>query len=507
MKKFFSKLLSRMAITIFLIAVQAAWLLYFFLVLLQSAPWISTTLTIASLFLIVYIINKNENPAYKMGWLILVALLPILGATMYFAFGNKRPARKMRSKLQTELEITRPLLKQQNDILPKMDSRAASTAEYVSKYGPYPVWQNTDTRYFPVGDDMYEVMLETLENAKHYIFLEYFIIARDGMWEKILEILQRKAAEGLDVRLIYDDMGSIDLLPAKYASKMEKNGIKCLAFNPFVPIVSLAVNHRDHRKIMVIDGHTAFNGGINIADEYINQRDRFGHWKDSGVILHGDAVWNFTLMFLEIWNAFKKTDSNYDVFRPHAHHESAFSGDGFVQPFGDSPFDDEPVAENVYIDILSQAQDYVYIFTPYLIISNELQTALCLASKRGIDVRLVTPGIPDKKIVYRLTRSYYKPLLQAGVKIYEYTPGFLHSKSFVSDDKIAVVGTINMDYRSLYLHFECGTLLYNTKSIISLKNDALNTFAVSREVQEGNCSVGFFGNIINAILRIFAPLL
>ena len=337
--------------------------------------------------------------------------------------------------------------------------------------------------------------------------MEYFIVEEGRMWNSILEILEEKARAGLDVRFLYDDLGTVSLLPPGYDRKLEAKGIRCMAFNPFIPLWSLVMNNRDHRKITVIDGHTAFSGGVNLADEYINEKERFGHWKDTGFMLKGEAVWNYTVMFLQMWNAFRRTDAGYDAFRPECFHPEPFSSDGFVQPYGDSPLDEEIAAENVYLNILNQARDYVYIFTPYLIIDHEMDTALCLAAKRGVDVRIVTPGIPDKKVIFQLTRSYYPSLLRAGVRIYEYAPGFLHAKSYVCDDETAVVGTINMDYRSLYLHFECGTLFYRNSIVADVKEDYLRTLEKCREIGLKDTRQGFFGSLFCAVLRVLAPLL
>ena len=337
--------------------------------------------------------------------------------------------------------------------------------------------------------------------------MEFFIVGEGKMWNSILKVLEEKAAAGVDVRFIYDDFGCVSLLPPAYSLILESKGIKSFAFNRFIPLWSLVMNNRDHRKIAVIDGHTAFSGGVNLADEYINEKVRFGHWKDTGFMLKGEAVWNYTVMFLRMWNAHRHTDESYEAFRPHVWHPEAFEGQGFIQPYSDSPLDDERLGENVYLNILNRAKDYVYIFTPYLIVDHEMQTALCLAAKRGVDVRIMTPGIPDKKTIFQLTRSYYPVLLKAGVRIYEYTPGFLHAKSFVCDDEAAVVGTINMDYRSLYLHFECGTFFYQNPLVMDVKRDSLTTMEKGREIALSDTRQGFFGSLFCAVLRVFSPLL
>lgn len=511
MKKLLKFMGSRMFITGILILLQIGWILVWYLRLTKYVHWISVLFTVLGFLAAVYIINKNENPAYRLAWILLISVFPALGGLLYLSIGNKRPTRKMRKRIEEEQAKRLPLHVQKPEVVDALwakDPRAAATFRYVWDKGNYPVWTRTQTQYYPVGEELFEAMLEALEKAEHYIFLEYFILAEGNMWSRILEILERKVQQGVDVRVIYDDFGCLSYIPAGYDRQLEKKGIKCIAFNPFVPIVSAVMNNRDHRKIMVVDGHVAFSGGVNIGDEYINEKMRFGHWKDTGFRLEGDGVWNMTLMFLEMWNAFRPTDETYEAFYPHQYHLGEFETDGFVQPFSDSPLDEETLAENVYMEMLAQATDYVYIFTPYLVIDNEMQTALCTAAKRGVDVRLVTPGIPDKKVVFRLTRSHYQPLLEAGVRIYEYAPGFLHAKSFVCDDKLAVVGTINMDYRSLYLHFECGTLFYGSQLITQLKADCLDVFGQSREIHKNESGrSGLFREIGNAVLRVLAPLL
>lgn len=354
---------------------------------------------------------------------------------------------------------------------------------------------------------MYEQMLKDLKSARHYIFLEYFIITEGSMWNEILDVLLKKVQEGVEVRLIYDDFGSLGRIPDQYYKMLEKSGIKAMAFNPLVPFVSAVMNNRDHRKIMVIDGHTAYNGGINLSDEYINRIHPHGHFKDTGVRYHGEAVWNFTLMFLEMWNAFRPEDKNFGPYMPHVYHPEPFRGKGYVQPFSDSPLDDETVAENVYLELIQQAERYVDIYTPYLAIDNEMQTALCMAAKRGVTVRLLIPAITDARMTHMLTHSYLESLIQSGVHVYEYTPGFVHAKSFVVDDKLAVIGTINMDYRSLYLHFECGALHYETDAVAQLRQDTESTFRQSREMTLEDCHKGFFHTLFYAVLRVFAPLM
>ena len=345
---------------------------------------------------------------------------------------------------------------------------------------------------------------------KHYIYIEYFIINDGVMWRTILDILERKAKEGVDVRLIYDGFGCLTTLPNRYDKILQEKGIKCVIFNPFRPILNIVQNNRDHRKICVIDGKTGFTGGINLADEYINQKERFGHWKDTAVMLKGEAVWNMTVMFMHMWSVVNgsRTPMEHELHMPHRYHPEAFEEDGFVQPYSDTPLDGEVLGENVYLNIINRARKYVYICTPYLIIDNEMMTALCLAAKSGVDVRIMTPGVPDKKMVFLLTQSYYEQLLEAGVRVYEYQPGFLHAKSFVCDDEIAVVGTINLDYRSLYLHFENGVWFYKNKVVADIFQDFKETLNYCDPINIEFCkNRNILVRGFQSILRLLAPLL
>lgn len=507
MNKLLKKVFSRTVVTALLIVIQVAWLAALLLQLGNSLPAIQTVLRILSLVAILFVIKSDMNPSYKIGWILLIAVLPILGGLMYVIFGNKRPTKNMREMLRAQLEKSAEYLGTQESITGELDGGAAGLFKYLEGSAGYPTAKNTTVRYYRVGEEMYADLLPELEKAEKFIFLEYFIIRPGEMWDGVLEILKRKAAAGVDVRIIYDDMGCIDILPANYNTTLEGWGIRTMAFNRFVPAVSLVMNNRDHRKITVIDGKVGFTGGINISDEYINVKERFGHWKDTGLMLKGPGVFNLTLMFLEMWNAFNKDGDRYAEFIPDSFEECGSADDGYVLSFSDSPLDNESVGESVYTDMLYQAKDYIYITTPYLAIDSELQTALCMAAKRGVDVRMITPGIPDKKLVYRLTRSYYPTLLRAGVKIYEYTPGFIHAKSFVCDDKLCVVGTINMDYRSLYLHFECGTLMYNNPEIKQVKKDDLETMEKCRKVELSDMKTNFLGELFDSFLRSVAPLL
>ena len=402
-----------------------------------------------------------------------------------------------------------PLMLQQ---LKAENPRAAHQAHYIQNKAFCPPCRHTFTEYLPSGEQKFERLKEELVKAKRYIFLEYFIIQEGIMWDTVLEILKEKVKQGVDVRVIYDDVGSLTTLPYHYERKLEAAGIACCVFNPFVPVLSARLNNRDHRKILVIDGYIGFTGGINLADEYINAYPKHGHWKDSAILLKGDAVWNLTVMFLSLWEYIRGVDEDYDRYRPLPEELAAVrvpnEQGGYVQPFADSPLDNEAVGESVYLNMINQAMDYVYITTPYLILDNEMITALGTAAKSGVDVRIITPHIADKWFVHAVTRANYEALVEDGVRIYEYTPGFIHAKTFASDDELGVVGTINLDYRSLYLHFECGTWLYRTPSVLAVKEDFLKTLEVCQEITYEDCrkvsKLRLFGR---AVLRVFAPLM
>ena len=503
--RFFNRVINRATVTVALVLLQIGWLLWAFFSLTAGKVWVNAGLNVLSLFITLYLVRKDENSDYKIIWLVLIGMMPLLGGALYLAFGNKAPAKRMRQRMQAvERQHTADLAQQpgQTDAL---DPASRGLSRYVSEYGPYPAWKNSTAKYYPCGEAMYPDLLADLEKAERFIFLEFFIVRTGKMWKGVEDILVRKAAQGVDVRLIYDDFGSLLGLPSDFVVQMERAHIRCIPFNPVVPLLSLVMNHRDHRKIVVIDGKVAYTGGINLADEYINAITRFGYWKDAGLRIEGAAVWNFTVMFLDFWNAFRPFEQDYSTFRPQLAVLPA--SDGVVQPYADSPLDEEPVAETVYLDVLAQSQQYVYFYTPYLAIGEEMLDALRNAAKRGVDVRLVLPGIPDKKLVFRLSRSYYLPLLRAGVRIYEYTPGFLHAKCCVSDDRAAVVGSINMDYRSMFLHFECGVLLLQNSQVLALRDDVRRTLPQCREVQCADCRTGLAGTVLDSVLRLLSPLM
>ena len=430
-----------------------------------------------------FLINSRREPNAKLTWLLVILLLPVFGGLLYIYTQSEIGHRILRDRYAAISRQTRDSLPQSVDTLVHLTDEAPEMkgiARYVNRSGCFPVCDETEVRYYPLGDELFPALLEELEKAEDFIFLEFFVVAEGEMWGRILEILARKAAEGVDVRVLYDGTNEFFTLPRDYARRLEKLGIQAKAFAPVMPFVSTHYNYRDHRKILVIDGKVAFTGGVNLADEYINKVRRFGHWKDCGVLLWGEAVRSFTLMFLQMWDLEAgKLESRERLDAPA---ERCPGAAGFVMPYADCPLDRERVGEWVYLDILNRARHYVHIMTPYLILDEEMETALKFAAERGVDVRLILPGIPDKRLPYALAKTHYRSLLASGVRIYEYTPGFVHSKVFVSDDREATVGTINLDYRSLYHHFECGTFLRGSACIRDIEQDFLETQAKCRTV-------------------------
>ena len=509
MKKILRFITQRVVITALLIVLQALLLFGFIWKLDNYFVYFYAGSVLLSLLITLGIINSKSNPAYKIAWLIPILLFPVFGGLVYLLFGSDRTGRYLRKKLQgigTEMDnvIGEAHRRSGAEQLPP---DAANQSRYISHCAYCPPYQNTTTEYLPLGEVKFERMVEELKKAKHYIFLEYFIIQEGKMWNTILDILRQKAAEGVDVRVIYDDMGCIMILPTGYDKTLEQMGIKCRIFNPFVPILSSRFNTRDHRKICVIDGNVGFTGGINLADEYINAYEKHGHWKDTSILLKGEAVFNLTVMFLSMWDYLDGTiaKTDYSRYYPTVWDENA---KGYVQPFADNPLDDEAVGETVYLNLINKAKRYVYITTPYLILSSEMFTALTSAAKCGVDVRIITPHVPDKWYVHAVSRSHYQPLIEAGVKIYEYTPGFIHAKTFVVDDDYAVVGTINLDYRSLYLHFECAVWMYQTPSVAQVRDDFFKTQQISQEITLEECrSLSFPRRLGRSVLRVFAPLM
>lgn len=511
MKKTSKRTIGRVVFVALAVFTQVLWIIFAVVVLRNRFPFVTPIIELASVIAILWLVSKDINPAYKLAWTILILAVPVAGAVIYLLFGKSWMGREMQNKLDRAFHEAAGYLQEDEKARAELEKESLAADRqscYIRDTAGYPMYQGTQTQYFRVGEELYATMIRELEAAEHFIFMEYFIIDDGEMWQGILNILEDKARMGLDVRLIYDDWGCASTMPQEFQMQLRHRGIRCEVFNPLFPVANALLNNRDHRKITVIDGHTGFTGGVNLADEYINRKERFGYWKDTGIMLKGEAVWSFTVMFLQMWSVLAREKPNYEKYRPHEWHEEPFEDDGFVQPYSDTPLDHETVGENVYLNIINRAKKYVYIFTPYLIADNETMTALCLAAKSGVDVRIVTPGIPDKKLVFLLTQSYYDTLIRAGVRIFEYKPGFLHAKSFVCDDRIATVGTINLDYRSLYLHFECGVWMYHSEAVLQIKEDAMAIFRECREITAEDCrNKKTWTRIWQSILRLFAPLL
>lgn len=504
---------SRTMIMLLMMLVQAGFLLAGFAWLDKYINYLWGSFSALTAVVVVYLVNKHDIPEFKIAWLITICVFPVFGALFYVYVDRNFGSRGLKKMLNGVIEDTREYMHTKEKVrkkLEKEEARTAALADYLEKVGGYPAYEGGEAVYFPLGEDKWKDMLEELKKAKQFIFMEYFIVDTGIMWDSILEILKEKVKEGVEVRFMYDGMCSLMLLPYNYPKKLEKLGIQAKAFSPIIPLLSTHQNNRDHRKILVIDGRAAYTGGINLADEYINQKERFGHWKDTAVKIRGKAVDSFTMMFLRTWDAGKKRTeemlaSEYDRYL--GKYDSDF-GEGYVIPYGDGPNRKENVAEKVYMDILNTAVDYVHIMTPYFIVDSSMLQAIQYAAERGVEVKLLLPHIPDKKIAFAIARTYYSVLLEAGVKIYEYTPGFVHAKCFVSDDCKAVVGTINLDYRSLYHHFECGAYFYRAPVVAQAEKDFRETLKVSQEVTpEYYKKISPLWRMVGQVMNLFGPLM
>ena len=461
---------------------------------------------VLSITVILMAANSNEHPDYKLAIVIPIAIFPVFGGLFYLIFSRnrmKKLADKFKERLLHEEQKAFALLPT-NTSLPDNQS-AFLQFNYIQNAGGYPVCQNTCSQYFCEGEELFTAMKREMRKAQHYIFLEYFIIAEGIMWDETLAILREKVAQGVDVRIIYDGMGCVNTLPYKYYEVLRAYGIHCEVFNPFIPVASILHNNRDHRKIMIIDGHTAFTGGINIADEYINAISPHGHWKDTGIMLKGDAAWSFTLMFLSMWSALANVSENYAGFRPPL---PPVNSRGLVQPFNDIPFDYLQLSRDAYLNMIYRAQKSVFIMTPYFIVDNETLIALCMAARSGVEVQIITPHVSDSWYVHMMTRSYYKELLESGVKVFEYTPGFIHAKNIICDGELAICGSINFDYRSFYLQMECGVLLYRTEAVEQMQKDFLETRQLCQIITAGDYRQDkWYEKFLLLVLRLFSPLM
>ncbi|MGN0314878.1 MAG: cardiolipin synthase [Fusicatenibacter sp.] len=456
-----------------------------------------------------HLFNGRQNPDFKLVWILPILIFPVFGSLFYLYIVTQPGTKYIKKRLDKLAKETSPYVKQEEPVRARLESESEQMShfsDYMYHYGQCPVYDGTEAVFYPLGDDQFIDILSELKKAEKFIFLEFFIVEEGVMWNSILRILKEKVKEGVEVRFMYDGMCVLSLLPYFYPRLLEEDGIKCKMFSPIKPVFSSHYNNRDHRKILVIDGKVAFTGGTNLADEYINQKERFGHWKDTGIMIRGKAVERFTYLFLEMWNVSESKPEEYEKYRSPK--MTGIRQDGYFIPYGVSPFGDERVGKRVYMDILNTARKYVHIMTPYLILDYEMIMALVYAAKRGVDVKIIMPHIPDKKTAFCLAKTYYNELLEAGVSIYEYTPGFVHAKIFVSDDEKAVVGTVNLDYRSLYHHFECGVVLFCNSQVRAIEEDYQNTLEKCQTVTEQNYRKQSIVNRgIGKVLRIFAPLM
>lgn len=488
---------------------------WFILVLLEGtadfAKYSSFAFEIIKLSAVLYIIYKHQNPAYKIAWIVLIMFFPIPGILLYILFGNTKLSNSIQKRIDNIDEKTRILLPKSDESfeeIKKTNKLKYNQVQYLNKTTGFPILKNCGVKYLNIGELYFKEMMEDIRKAEHYILIEYFIISESKMWTELFELLKEKVKQNVKVYLMTDEIGSILKVPKNFRKTLREAGIEYSIFNPINPIISSYINYRDHRKITVIDGIVAYTGGINIGDEYINEVSKLGHWKDTGVKVAGEAVFSYTVMFLRMWNLSKpKKQLDYNYFLNYKKDKHT-NQEGYVMPYCDGPNNQSNPAENTYIQMINTAKDYIYITTPYLIIDSEMVTALINSAKSGVDVRIITPYIADKWFVHLVTRSFYDVLMESGVKIYEYKPGFIHSKIFVCDDEVATVGTINLDFRSLYFHYECGLWMFKTGEELKIKEDYLNVQEKSIQIDlEKWKKRGFMKRILEAILKAFAPMM
>lgn len=472
---------------------------------------ISIILTLGT---VLFVSKQKITPETKLYWIILILFFPVFGILSYFIFHSSISFFKLQKAIKVQEDKSSTYLYDDSKIIREFNIKKLekySQINYFHNVG-CSIYQNCDIQYYPYGKDVLPDILFSLKQAKKFIFLEYFIISEGKIWEEILEILKQKARNGVEVRILFDDIGSAFHLKKNYTQELTKYNIQMMSFSPRNFLWEPATDNRNHRKSLIVDGEVVFIGGINIADECFEETLKFGIWKDSTVQIKGDAVFEFTKMFLVMWNGnivcFRKNnfdqDNDYEKYK--ASTEKYFSS-SYVVPYGHNPFNNKRVASDVYLNIINQATRYLYIYTPYLILDNSFKTSLLLAAKRGVEIKIVTPGIPDKKLVYQVTRSNYSELLAEGIQIFEYTPGFLHAKCMICDDKVAVVGAVNLDYRSLYTHFENGCYFYKGSIIHTMKKEFVQTLDDSREIFEGDIQHNFMKVFWETVLNLFAPLL
>lgn len=500
---------SRITFIALMILLQIVIIVMLYLIFEEYVANINAIMIVFSVLMVIYLYNSKMDSTSKLTWMMLIGLFPVPGALFLGFTRLDFGSRNLKRSLIAIRDKTLNNIPQDEKILAKLEQDGGNMEDiyhYMSKTGNFPVFENTATKYFGDGQEFFEKFIEDIEKAEDYIYMEYFIIAEGYMWGRVLDILARKASEGVDVRVMYDGMCEIKFLPPDYPERMKKLGIQCREFSKIYPFLSTYYNYRDHRKITVIDGRVAYTGGVNFSDEYINLEPRFGHWKDNALRLEGDAVRSFTQMFLELWNM-PYSDPSFEKVETFVSHK-VDDASGFVMPFSDSPLDSYQSGEAVFLDTLGRSERYVHIMTPYLIIDDTMKNALKLAALRDVDVVLILPGIPDKAPAFAIAKSHYHELIEAGVKIYEYGPGFVHAKAMISDDIRAMVGSINLDYRSLYHHFECAAYLYKCDSIADIEEDFQETVKKSNRVTFEtikNEKVGY--KLAAKLLKFVAPLM
>lgn len=469
-------------------------------------------LVITGIIATLHIINREGDNTFKIGWITLILIQPVMGTALYFMLGNARIPKRLKNLAKREKNEKNNKIYYENDDeilneIKKLDMGIYQSMYFLSNVAGFPVYKNTFTHYLKSGEEKFKTMIEVLKNAKKFILLEYFIIDNGQLWEEILTILKEKVKEGVEVFVMYDDIGCINTLPPYYDRQLREMGIKCRVFNPIRLTAAIQMNHRNHRKLCIVDGEVAITGGINLSDEYANLKKRFGHWRDSSVLIKGEAVWNFTLVFLRFFSYLDNTEIDYFKYKADksvfAHYEK-----GYVVPYSDSPTDEVDVGHATHLNMITNAKQYIFIQSPYVVLDQVIRSALIMAAQKGVDVRIMIPHIPDKKYVFYVTQEHCRILMKYGVRIYEYLPGFVHAKTFVCDDTNALVGTVNLDYRSYYQNYECGVLFYQSKVVKQVKEDFLNALNKCREVSYTQyTNVKISEKIIRAVLNVFSPTL
>ncbi|MBO4926996.1 MAG: cardiolipin synthase [Clostridiales bacterium] len=508
-KKWFQSLLMRRAVIILILLVEIASFIFLVVAGTFYSDIASILFRVISVIVALYVVSKNDKGGYRLVWVFLILMFPVFGGVLYVFLNFQMSTDYYIRSLDEVVTSTKHKLVCKEEVKEQMQKEFPAFlkgAEYLERVQHFPVYQHTKTQYLSPGEAFWPVLLEKLRSAEKYIFMEYFTIGEGEFWNSILEILKEKARNGVIVRILYDDMGCFLTLPADYPDYLKSLGIDCRVFNPFRPFFTTIQNNRDHRKITSIDGKIAFCGGVNLSDEYVNRKERFGYWKDSALMVEGEAAWSLTCFFLQIWQTQETSREDLDIYRPWKDEPCPIPDDGFVQPYNDIPLDSENVGESVYMHMITAAEKSIYISTPYLILDENMISALCLAAKSGIDVRIVTPSKYDKWMIHMATRSYYRDLVNAGVHVYEYAPGFMHSKTVVVDDKAAIVGSVNWDYRSLYLHFESAVCMCGTNTVHDVQKDLLHSFEVSDEILPAELNYHRGWSLFRLILRLIAPI-